>query len=572
MFRSFLPGKFMTRIFLALLLSGLIQVLLLGGIAILFSNKMIEDSLTHQSSGRMELLVSRLNLSLQEYRELGNRLVKEPLFETALFDPVYPDKTFLSTMYQTLYREIAGNLETLSIHLVDTGGDRKFSTHILPDIYNPGSVNESLSTYRKLKGESRSLTVVDGFLNPKGERVGFSVITSLQGGPDQDGLIIIDVNVQQLLELTEKINADFFSDLYLIDHTTHKYVNLFRENEAGNFSGIDWRVQPGMNGSLKNNDTLIVFETLYPADLMLVGTLKLSTAAGNFLPLIRLIFIVSLGGLFISSLFSFSLARMITRPVNTLVEGMKKVESGDLSISLDEKNGDEFDILINGFNDMVSQMQTLVQARIEKEKAIREAERQALQAQINPHFLNNTLNTVKSLAKLHGVKDIAVIITQLGKLLRNAMDGQRELVTIEESLALVEGYLQIQKIRYGSNFSWEIHMDPECRTMLVPHLLIQPIVENAVIHGTDQLIGPRRISVLIRKDPFLVKVTDNGPGIDPEVWEHSLSSRNAIGLYNVNQRIRIYFEGDSGLCYGRENNHSVVVLNLGKLRKEYYHV
>ena len=570
MISHYRPRRFLTRIFLSLLLTGLIQVLLLGMVSILFSNRMIQETYNNQSAGRMDLLVSRMNLTLQEYRELSKRLVKDESLGDVLFSSEYPEKEELSSLYQNLYKQMERNIEKASIHLVNQNGRRLFSTHVLPVLYNPNSSDQSLTTYVKLKKNRLEFPIIDSFINPRGERVALSLFNTIQGHDDQKGFLIIDLNVEPLAQSLEGINADFFTDIYLMDNINLKIVSLFREGESGNFSSQDWRVPAGESGVIIHNQTLVAYAPLYPEELMLVGTLKLNTVTGNLMRLIRILLIISIAGLFFSSLMAFSLARTISRPVTTLVDAMKKMEQGNLDVRLEETNGDEFDILIHGFNDMARQIQDLMESRLQREKALHAAERHALQSQINPHFLYNTLNTVKSLSKLHGIEDITVIITQLGKLLRNAMDSQRELTNIAESIKLVEGYLQIQKIRFGSDFNWEISVDESFNNFILPRLIIQPIVENAVIHGLEKLTGEKIVTIRGMAGSNCILVQDNGPGLDEKTWLEVMANPNGIGLSNVNKRLKLYYGEEAGLFYTRRDGQSIIRIQLGELKEEFY--
>ncbi|OQY34385.1 MAG: hypothetical protein B6241_05215 [Spirochaetaceae bacterium 4572_59] len=565
---SLVPQRFKTKIFLSLLLTGFIQVLLLGMVSILFSNRMIEETFSKQSSSRMEMLVSRMNLTLQEYRELSKQLSRDEQQTKVLFSPDSPGKEELSRLYQNLYKELAGNIEKASIHLINQNGSRLFSSHVLPTIYNPNSSDQSLSTYIKLKKNRTAFPMIDSFINPRGERVAISFFNKLKGKDGQSGFLIMDLNTGPIADSLEQINADFFTDIYLMDHISLKMVSLFREDESGNFSAQDWRVPPGESGILKYDKTLVAYAPLYSDELMLVGTLELDTVTDNLVLLIRIILIISIIGLVFSSMIALSLARTITQPLRTLVAAMKKMEKGNLDFRLKETNGDEFDILIHGFNDMAHQIQDLMESRLEREKALHTAERHALQSQINPHFLYNTLNTVKSLSKLHGIDDITIIITQLGKLLRNAMGRHKELSTIAESIELVEGYLQIQKIRFGNSFNWEIYVDESFKNFILPRLIIQPIVENAVIHGLEKLIGEKKIVITAEEASSSVLIKDNGTELNEKIWQDALANPNGIGLYNVNKRLKLYYGEDAGLFCTKQDGQSIIRIQLGELKEE----
>jgi two-component system, sensor histidine kinase YesM len=567
MFKNILPRRFLIQIFLSLLLTGLIQVILLGTFTILFSTRMIEDTYSNQSEGRMELLVNNVNTIVTGYREAAFRLSRNNLILDSLFAAKEPDKEELSLLYQNLYKGISGRIEDASVHLVNEKGDRIYSTHVLPVIYNPNSSEQSLGTYIKLKKNRKNFPIVESFVSPKGNRVALSLFHLLELDTNQKGYIITDLNTEALGEALEITNAGFFSDIYLLDNINYKFTSLFREGVYGNFSDLGWQVPIGEKGVFTFNGNLIAYTPLYPEELTLAGTLRYGTVTRNLLLLTRIILIISVVGLILSSLLAFALAKKITNPVILLVDAMKKMEKGNLSVQVEDYKEDEFEILFHGFNRMASRIQSLMDARVEREKALRTAELHALQSQINPHFLYNTLNTVKAISKLHGVEDITTIVTQLGKLLRDSINSKEEFTTVEESLKLVEGYLQIQKIRYGVNFNWNIKVDQELKKIVIPRLIIQPIVENSVIHGLEKLTGEKTIQITGQLNPLILIIRDNGTGLSKEIWQYALEGQKGIGLYNVNQRLKLYYGENAGLTYLREKGNSAVTIHMGQGEK-----
>ncbi|MBI9102455.1 MAG: sensor histidine kinase [Spirochaetales bacterium] len=562
MLKPLLPHRFLIRIFLSLLLTGLVQVILLGTFTILFSTRLIEDTYRDQSAGRMELLVSKVNTIISAYRETELRLSRNTHILDSLFSTEEPAKEELSLLYHNLYKELSGRIDDASVHLVSAEGDRIYSTHVVPAIYNPNSSEQYLSTYLKLKQNRETFPMVDSFVSPKGDRVAISLFHLLESENGRKGYIITDLNTEPLGKALEINNAGFFTDIYLLDNINYKFVSLFREGVYGNFSELGWQVPKGDSGVFTKDGILVAYNSLYPEELTLAGTLRYGTVTTNLSFLTRMIFIISVVGLILSSLVAYALAKRITHPVTLLVGAMKKMETGDLSVQVEDFNEDEFEILFHGFNQMASRIKSLMEARVEKEKALSTAERHALQSQINPHFLYNTLNTVKAISKLHGVEDITTIITQLGKLLRDSIDSKEEFTTVRESLNLVEGYLQIQRIRYGSSFNWEIEVDQALNNIEIPRLIIQPIVENSVIHGLEKLTGKRNIQIKGRLDPPMVTVKDNGAGLTDEIWQSALNGQKGVGLQNVNRRLKLYYGDEAGLSYSREEDNSIVKIHL----------
>ena len=191
---------------------------------------------------------------------------------------------------------------------------------------------------------------------------------------------------------------------------------------------------------------------------------------------------------------------------------------------------------------------------VAKQRQLRASELKALQAQINPHFLYNTLDSIKWLAKLNHVPQISVIVTQLGKLLRSSINTDNDLITVEESIVNIQSYLAIQKIRYSDKFETLMEIAPEILQYQIPKLILQPIVENAIIHGLEGKKDKGRLIIrgVLAEDDLIFEVIDNGVGMRPEkeaalnAGEDLRSSLfvHSIGIQNVNRRIKLYYGPD----------------------------
>ena len=159
---------------------------------------------------------------------------------------------------------------------------------------------------------------------------------------------------------------------------------------------------------------------------------------------------------------------------------------------------------------------------------------------MNPHFLFNTLNTIKAIARMHGETDIYTITVKLGKLLRSSVDNHENEATLEQSIALIESYLTIQKLRFADKLTTEVYLDPSCKNIKTPKLIIQPLVENAIIHGLEPKVGSWNLSVRVerKEDRICITVRDDGVGFDrlPENLEELANSPH-VGVYNVYRRL-----------------------------------
>ncbi len=275
--------------------------------------------------------------------------------------------------------------------------------------------------------------------------------------------------------------------------------------------------------------------------------------------MMRTIIVAILGLLLVGVVFvSLQTARSLTRPIENLSKQMKRVETGDFTIdaqSLPEiGRSDEIGDLQRDFAIMIQKINTLIQEDYTKQIVIKDTQFRALQTQINPHFLYNTMESINWLAKLHGEREISQMVEALGSLLRNAISNRQPVIPLGQELALLQSYIYIQQVRFGERLQFALEVDPQWRDLVIPKLTLQPIVENSIRYGLETITGVCEIRVKAEAgtDWLELSVSDNGPGIDPARKEQVLqgavkSGGNGIGLQNIDQRLRLSFGDAFGL-------------------------
>lgn len=244
-----------------------------------------------------------------------------------------------------------------------------------------------------------------------------------------------------------------------------------------------------------------------------------------------------------------------TEPMMKMMSVIKKVEQGDLTARTVVQSNDEVGQLGHSLNNMIGEMQILIDQLVREEQEKKEVELEALHAQINPHFLYNTLNTIKWMAKIQGNTSVSKAITALTKLLRISTNLGRDMISVKEEIDYVMNYVVIQKLRFNEAINITNTMDEACLELSVPKLILQPIVENSIIYG---LVDDRQelnieISGFIQENKLIIEIRDDGPGIEDEVMKNILTGStdknkfSKVGLNNVNQRIRLYCGKEFGL-------------------------
>lgn len=248
-------------------------------------------------------------------------------------------------------------------------------------------------------------------------------------------------------------------------------------------------------------------------------------------------------------------SRQLFEPIRTLNSAMAAVEEGDLNVRVEVTGTDEISQLSGRFNRMTQRLKENLAHSIRQQQELGDAQIRMMQAQLNPHFLYNTLDTLKWLGKINGSQEVATISADLADILRRSISAE-EFVALREELALLERYVEIQTIRFPGKFEFAIQADPTLLDALVPKLMLQPLVENAIIHGfEDGSHGHISVEVLRGGETMLLTIRDDGCGMSPESIERfhkregPKTGEGHLGLYNVDAILRLHYGPDSGLRF-----------------------
>jgi len=278
-----------------------------------------------------------------------------------------------------------------------------------------------------------------------------------------------------------------------------------------------------------------------------------------------------------SLLLSLRISDSISRPLRNLSEMMNKVGKGNFDVSIQPYTNDEVGVLSEHFNKMVRQVQKLIQEVYQEQYLKQKAELKSLRAQINPHFLYNTLESINWMARTRNVPEIGDMVKALGDLMRASISGD-DFVTLNDEITNITNYLKIQKFRYGDRLGVCIGISPDIGQIIVPKLILQPIVENSIVHGLEEKLedGHIRISGELENGDVVIMICDDGVGMEKEKADHlnrlfseyhegtrvsggsakvdirkDIGSKDDmhthIGLINVDRRIKMYYGASYGL-------------------------
>lgn len=409
---------------------------------------------------------------------------------------------------------------------------------------------------------------------------------AIMDGESPIGIVLMDINYN-LLKKSFDISALQNSNVFVIQkdggliYTTdnkvkgknvkNTYLSSIYDNVIKN---PDYRAIKKLN----NKDYLVVTYKSDYTGWITVGIVQKSTLTQDFMRLRNNTMWIVVLVCMLVFIVSILISSQITKNLKKLRDSMKLAAEGNLDVNPYIKSRDEVGQLSSGFVAMMQEIRGLMQQLKIRERQKRSVELQALQAQISPHFLYNTLNTIRYLAKLQNVHNIEEVTVSLIELLRISIGNGEQLIPIGDEIEHVKSYLNIQKYKYTDKFSVTFSVEEQVCEYKTLKLILQPIVENALIHGIEPLCQNGMISIKVYREVTTVKfiVTDNGIGMtEGEILaalkSHSNSDRlrfSSIGISNVDERIKLHFGEEFGVkIYSQLGMYTTVEISIPLITK-----
>jgi two-component system, sensor histidine kinase YesM len=379
-------------------------------------------------------------------------------------------------------------------------------------------------------------------------------------------ILAVNIKEQYLDEYYKKIQRGMPGEFIVLDNNATIIATSVRDavgSSSGSFKGINDFIDKKHESSgsffmtVDNREQFIVYSLSDYSKWKYIVIMPSSEILGKVNETKKFLYlIVSLVALAILGI-SFLLSRLFNLPLQKLLWAMQRTGNGRLDVRIKDNRGDEYKEVYQGFNDMMVQINLLIRDLANEKLLKKEAEIKLLQAQINPHFLYNTLDSVYSIAKIHKVEEIAQMVSALSKFFRVSLSSGRDNVTLREAIDIVISYLTILNIRYKGKIGFEVDLPKDLELCMVPKLILQPIVENAIYHGIQKNKdkGHLILSASSLAGNLQVVVVDDGVGIEQEKL---LKLRKALtgelqeesesyALRNLNLQIRLMYGHDYGL-------------------------
>lgn len=380
--------------------------------------------------------------------------------------------------------------------------------------------------------------------------------------------VVMDIRFSQIANYVDEVGIGQHGYCYIMDtegeiiyHPQQQLIySGLKPEQTGIVTGME-------DGTVINKNVIYTVRSLDNCDWRIVGVSYIDElVTGRVQDTVRILTVLLLF-VFLTAFFSsFLLSHMVSRPIQGLVKAMKDFETKAEEFSYQPVHGSsEILALSDSFGHMVVQIQELMEKVRNEEITLRKTELKALQAQINPHFLYNTLDAIGWLCEEERNKDAVEMVNALARLFRISISKGHELIPIEKEVEHARSYLMIQNFRYKNQFVYSFDIEEECLSYLCNKITLQPIIENAIYHGINRMVDEGRIDIKIFREgeAIVFTVADNGVGMSREqcagILKREPGDQTGIGIKNVNDRIKIYFGEEYGITIDSEEDEGTVV-------------
>lgn len=405
-----------------------------------------------------------------------------------------------------------------------------------------------------------------------------SVCRRMKTPDGTERLVVMDARFSAIAGYVDNVGIGRHGYCFIMDREGNLIYHPQQQLIYAGLKQEQWtRLESYEGGTLTQNGTICTVSAAPESGWKVVGVSFVNEMVNNKMwevtALLAALLLAFLTAAFVSS---FVLSRMIFHPIRGLVSAMQQFESNAVDFSYQPVHGaSEIETLSVSFAHMVTRIQKLMERVRNEEITLRKTELRALQAQINPHFLYNTLDSIAWMCEEERSREAVEMVNALARLFRISISKGHELIPIEKEVEHARSYLKIQNYRYKNQFTYSFEVDEECLPYYCNKITLQPLIENAIYHGINRMIDEGEIIVRIQAkgEQVIFEVEDNGVGMTPEQCSQILHSepgdKSGIGIKNVNDRIRIYFGEQYGLSIESELDEGTkIIINMPKIRED----
>ena len=393
-------------------------------------------------------------------------------------------------------------------------------------------------------------------------------IANLVGSCASKGAVFIDLNYSAISELCDQNSIGDKGYVFIVDQDGNivyhpQQQQLYNELQTENIDAVMNAKTDTVTVGKGEHEKIYTISRSEKTGWTVVGCMNVAELLKGSRQAQRVYVVCAAGLIVLALILSRLLARNITYPIQRLRDSMKKVQTGEFpTIDLEVSSENEIGSLTKSFNVMTHRIQELMAQNIHEQEQKRKSELKALQSQINPHFLYNTLDSIIWMAEGKKNEEVVLMTASLARLLRQSISNEDELVSIGQEAEYARSYLTIQKMRYKDKLEFQIDISPAIFGVKIIKLVLQPIIENAIYHGLKYKDSKGFLIVRGYREgeKAVLEVEDNGVGMDEETLSHIFEKHkvnyhsNGVGVYNVQKRLKLYYGEEYGIVYKSKKN------------------
>ncbi|AWK51824.1 hypothetical protein DIC82_12710 [Clostridium beijerinckii] len=565
--------SFKRQLLMVFLVVGIIPLFLLWIYDTLFIIKSTYDKFDYYTNSNINIASRLIDNNINTYENIVKYIAENPDVQRIISKENNKEYLIQSKfndtqqLYQISNTILATQTIQIPLHIVNLDKSSRFSTtNYYFTVYNDTRGN----FYEKLnKNEDRVVTQVHRRVDGENSQetvlvIGKSIVD--KNTKEIIGYVIADVYDSYFDDIFEDISFVKDSNIILMDDNGY----IITDKNDKNFTGFKFNSkylnqmtnnQGVLDVTLENEDYKGYYTTTTNTKIRVMELVPEKYFLKEVFDNMRVLFILTFFVVTAAICFVLIMSKKISKPIIEMRVLMKEVEKGNLKVFLNNNTNDEIGELSRGFNDMVHELNMLIEQDYKKELLVQKAEFKALKSQVNPHFLYNSLGLINWLARLGESEAVIETTDALAEFFRYNVNTIEDIVTVEKELEQIKSYLIIQNYRYKDSLQININIEEGIKKYSILKLMLQPLVENAIVHGLEEKVGQGLLIIngFEEGDNLCFQIKDNGVGLN-----NSKKKGEGVGIDNVNKRIKLFYGEDYGISYNKEEQFTIFSVTVPK--------
>ena len=547
----------------------IIPILIISSYAYAKLSNIITDNFLNSASESFEQSLDYMNYTVYKIFDTSNTIVVNSTVTDILIRDVetyaLTDQIYDFSKLQSYLCSFENNLDIKKINLYINDGFIYSSENV--NFFKASSLEKTKAEDCILRTNARFIWGPMWYLNESTVNDTLFLLKSIKNPDDLSediGFLRIDFRKSIIQDIIDKINPldDVFS---FVINSDNKIIASSRDlKDLYDNSSIDLEL---IKSAAQFSNQLTTFDdgkfylqsaAIDKTDWYMVNVLPKSSILSTIKTQRNYLFIIVILTIIMAIILADYLVKVINKRLFQVIDGMRQVPNGHLNNYIENDSSDEVGELIDNYNYMISKMSVLIDEQYKLGKEVKNAELKALQSQINPHFLYNTLDMINWMAQKNMNKEISIAVKNLAKFYKLSLNKGKDIVTIKDEVEHSKLYVNLQNMRYDNRITLITKLDESLMNCSIPKITFQPIIENSINHGIlgrGMENGSILISGYISQNNLIIQISDDGIGIEKEVLplilkENNLQTKGSgYGLKNINQRIKLLYGESYGLSF-----------------------